>query len=93
VAASAAELKRLPGHLPEIVHQLKSQGRLGASHQLHLAIGLPLRNGAKLNDFLAHLYDPASPHFRQFLNEAEFTASGRPKRITPRSKSLPNQTD
>jgi subtilase family serine protease len=74
VAASAAELKRLPGHLPEIVHQLKSQGRLGASHQLHLAIGLPLRNGAKLNDFLAHLYDPASPHFRQFLNEAEFTA-------------------
>jgi hypothetical protein len=69
-------IKTLHGHVPAAVKNfnLPPVGRLPATRQLRLAIGLPLRNGADLDNFLAQLYDPASPNFRQFLTQDEFTA-------------------
>jgi hypothetical protein len=66
----------LYGHVPAAVAQfhLQPTGRLPATNQLRLAIGLPLRDPAGLDDFLAQLYNPASPNFRQFLTPEEFTA-------------------
>jgi len=41
-----ASLKVLPGYVPREVAGLKPIGRPPASNQLHLAIGLPLRDPA-----------------------------------------------
>lgn len=76
VAASAqpAPRKFLPGHVPAIAAQLTPTGRLPATNRLSLAIGLPLRNQAELEEFLRQLYDPASANFHKYLTPAEFTA-------------------
>ena len=66
--------KILPGHVPPVVSSLTAKGLLPATNQLNLAIGLPLRDAPGLGNFLAQLYDPASPNFRQFLTTEEFTA-------------------
>ncbi len=65
--------KILPGHVPRVVSSLTANGLLPATNQLNLAIGLPLRDAPGLGNFLAQLYDPASPNFRQFLTPEEFT--------------------
>ena len=72
----AAELQVLHGHVPAAVARFNLQptGQLPATKSLQLAIGLPLRNEAALDDLLRQLYDPASPNFRQFLTPAELTA-------------------
>src|SRR5207244_2413027 len=44
-----------------------------ATNTLHLAIGLPLRNQAALDELLAQVYNPASANFHQFLSQSEFT--------------------
>ena len=54
--------------------KLAPKGRLAATNQLRLAIGVPLRDPPGLDDFLAQVYDPASPNFHQFLTPEEFTA-------------------
>jgi hypothetical protein len=72
--ASAAGWKRLPGHVPPVVARLKAEGLLPATKQLRLAIGLPLRDTAGLDDYLARLYDPADPNFRHFLTVDEVAA-------------------
>jgi hypothetical protein len=69
-----ADWKALPGHVPKIISSLTAKGLLPATNQLHLAIGLPLRDAAGLDDFLAQVSDPASPNFRQYLSPEEFTA-------------------
>jgi hypothetical protein len=69
--ASADGLKMLPGHVPPVVAGLKAEGLLPATKQLRLAIGLPLRDAAGLDDFIAQLYDPASPNFRRYLTPDE----------------------
>jgi hypothetical protein len=66
--------KELPGHVPRVVSKLTATGRLAATNQLYLAIGLPLRNTNDLEQFLRELADPASPNFRKFLTPEEFTA-------------------
>ena len=66
--------KVLPGHVPHGLSSLTAIGRLPATNQLRLAISLPLRDRAGLENFLAQLYDPASPNYRQYLVPAEFTA-------------------
>ena len=71
---SAAGWKRLPGHVPPVVAGLKAEGLLPATRQVRLAIGLPLRDAAGLDDFIAQLYDPASPNFRRYLTPDEITA-------------------
>jgi hypothetical protein len=69
-----AGLKTLPGHVLAVTSRLQTLGDLPATNQLRLAIGLPLRDAAGLETFLAGVYDPASPHFRAFLTPEEFTA-------------------
>lgn len=74
VHALETQLKSLPGHVPGVVATLQAKGRLPATNQLALALGLPLRDPAGLDAFLREVYDPASPHFHQYLSPAEFTA-------------------
>ena len=69
-----AGFKQLHGHVPEASRHLTATGRLPATNELHLAIGVPLRDSAGLDKFLADVYDPASPSYRQFLAPEEFTA-------------------
>jgi subtilase family serine protease len=69
-----ADFKVLPGHVPKVISSLTPKGRLAATYQLWLAIGLPLRDAGGLDSFLAQVYDPASPNFHQFLTPEEFTA-------------------
>ena len=40
--------------------------------RISLAVGLPLRNQAELENLLKQLSDPRSPNFRQYLTPAEF---------------------
>jgi subtilase family serine protease len=72
--ALGAELKALPGQVPKILSSLAPNGRLAATNELWLAIGLPLRDRAGLENFVAQVSDPASPNFRQFLTPEELTA-------------------
>ena len=66
----------LPGHVPEAIARLHLQpiGRMAATNELWLAIGLPLRDQAGLEQFVAQVSDPASPNFRHYLTREELTA-------------------
>ncbi len=67
-----AGFKQLHGHRPDATQQLTATGRLSATNELHLAIGVPLRDAAGLGKFLGEAYDPASPNYRHFLTPEEF---------------------
>jgi len=71
----------LRGHVPAAVAGLTAKGRLPATNQLALAIGLPLRNEAELDELLRQLYDPASTNFHKFLTPVEFTARFGPTEV------------
>lgn len=73
VFAQTAPRQFLRGHLPPAVSGLPPVGRLAASTRLNLAIGLPLRNRAGLDELLKQIYDPASPKFRHYLTPEQFT--------------------
>jgi hypothetical protein len=73
-SAQTAPRQVLHGHVPGVVALLSPTGILPGARQLNLAIGLPLRNPAELDELLRELYDPASPNFRKFLTPEEFTA-------------------
>src|SRR5436305_3730859 len=65
----------LHGHVPAAVAAgLTPKGRLPATNNLHLAIGLPLRNKTALDEFLRQLSDPHSTNFHKFLTPPEFTS-------------------
>ncbi|MGH7992357.1 MAG: S53 family peptidase, partial [Limisphaerales bacterium] len=64
----------LSGQVPSAVAGLTATGRLPTTHQLSLAIDLPLQNQAALGQLLRQLYDPRSTNFHKFLTPAEFTA-------------------
>ena len=70
----AADRQFLHGHVPPVVARLQPLGRLPGTNSLNLAIGLPLRNQAELDELLRQLYDPASTNFHKFLLPAEFAA-------------------
>jgi uncharacterized repeat protein (TIGR01451 family) len=74
--AAAAGRQQLKGHLPAVIQRMKLQptGELPATNRLNLAVGLPLRNGTDITNFLRQLYDPASPNYRQFITPDQFTA-------------------
>jgi hypothetical protein len=74
VFAAVTGLRTLRGHVPPVLAHLTPVGNLPATRQLNLAIGLPLRNHAELDELLRQLYDPASPNFHKFLTPEEFTA-------------------
>src|SRR5579875_3340585 len=68
--------KMLPGHVPGIIGRfhLPPVSRLAGTNVLDLAIGLPLRHQAALDELLRQLYDPTSTNFHRFLTPQEFTA-------------------
>ena len=68
------EWKTLPGHVPHAVSSLAAIGRLPATNQMRLAIGVPLRDPVGLSNFLADVYNPASPNYRHYLTVGELTA-------------------
>ena len=74
-SANAEQHLTLTSHVPGAVAngQAVRIGALPASQRLNLAISLPLRNEAELDEFLQQLYDPQSPGYRQYLSVEEFT--------------------
>ncbi len=74
-AAQAQQHAAMTSHVPEIVSSGVTPlvGHLPSSQRLSLAISLPLRNEAELDDLLQRIYDPQSPSFHKYLNVEEFT--------------------
>ena len=70
--ASMAGKKPLHGHVPKVLARLPATGNLPETNRLNLAIGLELRDRSGLDDFLAQVYNPASPKYRQYLTPAQF---------------------
>src|SRR5665213_1991960 len=66
--------KILRGHVPAAVAHLTALGRLPATNNLTLAIGLPLRNQDELAELLRQIYDPRSTNYHKYLTPEEFTA-------------------
>lgn len=63
-------------HVRDVVRsgEAEANGRLPGNQVLQLDLVLPLRDPAGLKAFLADVYNPSSPNYRQFLTPAEFTA-------------------
>jgi subtilase family serine protease len=49
-------------------------GLIPGAQRLSLALSLPLRNEAQLDDLLQNLYDPESPSYHDYLSVEEFAA-------------------
>ncbi len=75
-AASCLAQSVMTHHVRDVVSNGKAQanGRLPGNQVLQLDLVLPLRDPAGLKAFLADVYNPKSPNYRQFLTPAEFTA-------------------
>jgi uncharacterized repeat protein (TIGR01451 family) len=72
-AAALPGMVALTGHVPAAVSQVASTGRLSSATDLHLALGLPLRNQAAMTALLQQIYDPTSTNYHRYLSPAEFT--------------------
>jgi subtilase family serine protease len=73
LSGQAAEMRTLPGHVPQTVARLQPLSRVSAANRLHLAISLPLRNQDALTNLLQRLYDPASPDYHHYLTPEQFS--------------------
>ncbi len=75
-AASCLAQSVMTHHVRDVVSsgQAQANGRLPGNQVLQLDLVLPLRDPAGLKAFLADVYDPKSPNYRQFLTPTEFTA-------------------
>src|SRR5437016_2659655 len=62
----------LPQRTHQIISHLAPVGRVPQASRLNLAVGLPLRNQAQLDEFLQSVSDPASPNYRRYLTPEEF---------------------
>ncbi len=78
LAVQAANPRVLSGHVPPAVARLQPAGRLPATNQLDLAIGLPLRHREALTNLLRQIYTPASPNYRHYLTPEQFTKTFGP---------------
>src|ERR1017187_9736196 len=78
VAATALAEQRptMTSHVPEAVSSgiAPLVGHLPSTQRLSLAISLPLRNEAELDDLLQRIYDPQSSSYHNYLSVREFTA-------------------
>ncbi|HZW95524.1 MAG TPA: S53 family peptidase [Candidatus Eremiobacteraceae bacterium] len=82
-AAATAQAEQRPTfttHVPEAVARGVAPliGHLPSEQRLSLAISLPLRNEADLDELLEQLYDPQSPSFRHYLSVQDFTSRFAP---------------
>jgi subtilase family serine protease len=77
LAVSAhAQHRILTVHVPEAVSSGVAPvvGHVPASERLSLAISLPLRNEAALDELLQEIYDPQSANYHKYLSVEEFTS-------------------
>jgi subtilase family serine protease len=76
VVAAQAQRLTLTTHVPEAVTTgvAPMVGHLPATQRLQLAISLPLRNEAALDELLRQIYDPQSPNYRNYLSVEDFTS-------------------
>ncbi len=74
--ARAEQRALLTTHVPEAVSSGAAAmvARVPAAQHLSLAISLPLRNEAELDELLQQIYDPQSPNYRHYLSMEEFTS-------------------
>lgn len=70
--AEVTGMKTLAGHVPPAVSSLAPNGRLAATNNLQLSIGLPLRNREALTNLLRQISDPANASYRHYLTTEEF---------------------
>ncbi|HTU40058.1 MAG TPA: protease pro-enzyme activation domain-containing protein [Candidatus Aquilonibacter sp.] len=75
VAAQAEGRPTLTPHVPEAVSSGVAPlvGHVPATQRLSLAVSLPLRNEAALDELLQQIYDPQSPNYHKYLSVEEFT--------------------
>lgn len=78
-AAATAQAEQRPTltiHVPAAVSSGVAPwvGHLPSEQRLSLAISLPLRNEADLDELLEQLYDPQSPNYHQYLSVEQFTS-------------------
>ena len=59
--------------MPNFLSSLTPIGRLAATNELRLSIGLASREEQGLDAFIQELYDPASHDYRHYLTPAQFT--------------------
>ena len=78
VFAADPGMKTLHGHVPLGMSRLQAKGRLSATTNLTLAIGLPLRNTDALTNLLRQIYDPSSTNYHRYLTPDEFMAQFGP---------------
>jgi subtilase family serine protease len=75
LAAQAERRAAMTAHVPDAVSSGVAAlvGHLPLAQHVSLAISLPLRNQAELDDLLRDIYDPQSANFRHYLSVQEFT--------------------
>jgi subtilase family serine protease len=63
-------------HVPDAVSSgiAPLVGHLAGTQRLSLAISLPLRNEAELDELLQEIYDPQSPNYHRYLSVQEFSS-------------------
>jgi subtilase family serine protease len=73
--AQAAPVATISGGIPAAVANGRASliGPAPADQVMHLAIAMPQRNVAALDDLLRDIYNPRSPNFRHYLTVAAFT--------------------
>lgn|SRR5579862_131774 len=77
VAAAQAEPRPImTSHVPAVVSSGAAPlvGHLDGTQRLSLAISLPLRNQAELDELLREIYDPQSPNYHHYLSAQEFAS-------------------
>jgi subtilase family serine protease len=75
-AAQAEQHPTLTSHVPAVVASGVAPlvGHLPSAQRLSLAISLPLRSEAELDDLLQRIYDPQSSDYHKYLSVGEFVA-------------------
>ena len=73
-----SERQTVSGSLPPALARTTPLDRLNGTNELHLAIGLPLRNREALTNLLQQIYSPASPIYRRYLTPEQFAAQFGP---------------
>jgi hypothetical protein len=72
MTAGAAGRQVMHGEVPAVTAHLQPMGQPSGTNHLSLAIGLPLRNQAALNNLLQEIYDPASTNYHHYLTPEQF---------------------
>lgn len=76
VAAQAEPRSTMTTHVPDAVSSgiAPLVGHLPGTQRLSLAISLPLRNEAELDELLQEIYDPQGPNYHRYLGVQEFSS-------------------